>query len=111
MNRPTVQRARLVSRHRGVLLHLFAIAIVLTTFFPAAQSAHAASDGCFTIGSTTICPAYPPPDLLYLLGGIYDATPDQAASLKNLEDKAVQNVIAAHGLSSDDAGAVKSWGR
>src|SRR5262249_9032377 len=117
---------------RSVLLHLFAIAVVLTTFFPTAQPAHAA--GCVTLEGTTICPDDPPPDLLYDLGVLNTATPNQAKNLpeafkdlesggisgappetstrlKNPEDQAVKDIIAAHGLPPDDADAVKSWAR
>ncbi len=47
----------------------------------------------------------PPPPPLYL------ATADEASALSHIEDQAVAATIADHGLSSDDAAAVLSWGR
>jgi len=46
-----------------------------------------------------------PPPPLYL------ATADEASALSHIEDQAVAATIADHGLSSDDAAAVLSWGR
>jgi hypothetical protein len=42
---------------------------------------------------------------------LYAATPAQTASLQKLQEQAVANVRALHGLTPDDAKAVLSWGR
>src|SRR5262245_20352133 len=42
---------------------------------------------------------------------LYFATADQRASLSVLEDEAVDNVLADHGLPDGDAAAVMSWAR
>ncbi len=55
-----------------------------------------------------------PPDLLnasQLSQGLYAATPAQAQSLQNLEQAAVSNTLADHGLPASDATAAQSWGR
>src|SRR5215213_563045 len=114
MNSPTAHPVHPFSRKwQRVLLQLLAIVIALRVALPEAQKVHAAPAADAIICSLNNgCPVYPPPDLLYLnQGGIYAATPAQAASLKNLENKAVNNLINAHNLSPADNDAVRSWGR
>ena len=43
--------------------------------------------------------------------GIYAATDARYASLVNLENQAVQNTLADHGLPQSDATAAQTWGR
>jgi hypothetical protein len=43
--------------------------------------------------------------------GLTRATPEQVASLRDLEAEAVADVIQLHGLSPSDANAVLTWGR
>ena len=44
-------------------------------------------------------------------GGAFAATDAQEASLLKLEDQAIKNVLALHGLPASDYRAVQSWGR
>jgi hypothetical protein len=114
MNSPTAHQMRPAStKRRRVWQHLFAILITLATLLPEAQPAQAeTTQDTILCSPTTGCAVYPPPDLLYLnQGGIYGATPTQAASLKKLENQAVTNIIKGHGLSTNDADAVRSWAR
>ena len=114
MTSPTEDRMRPASmKQRRFWQHLFAILITLAALLPETQPAQAASAQAPIICSTNNgCPVFPPPDLLYLnQGGIYGATPAQAASLKNLENQAISNIIKAHNLSPNDADAVRSWAR
>ena len=46
-----------------------------------------------------------------LARGLYSATPAQQASLEDLEQQAVVNTLADHGLPSSDAAAAQTWGR
>src|SRR5215213_4229630 len=113
MNSPTAHPVHPFSRKwQRVLLQLLAIVIALRVALPEAQKVHAAPAADAIICSLNNgCPVYPPPDLLYLnQGGIYAATPTQAASLKKLENQAIRDIIAMHDLSFD-ADAVKSWAR
>jgi hypothetical protein len=43
--------------------------------------------------------------------GLFFATPDQNTALSDLEDQAVQNMLADHNLPASDANAALSWGR
>jgi PKD domain len=111
MNVPTVHRILPVSKgRRRALLHLFAVLLTLTVAIPRASTAHAATI-CTLTATGPSCPNYPPPDLLNLNQTLYAATPAQAASLQNLEDKAVSDIITVHNLADADADAVKSWAR
>jgi hypothetical protein len=95
------------------LVHLVAVILALTALIPRAQTARADAPTICTLTATgPTCPTYPPPDLLNLSqGGLYAATPDQTASLQNLEDQAVSDIITGHDLADGDADAVKSWAR
>jgi hypothetical protein len=55
-----------------------------------------------------------PADLLNQIAlgqGLYAATSAQLASLSNLEQQAIANTMADHGLPSTDAAAAATWGR
>ena len=56
----------------------------------------------------------PPAPLLNvdaLQSGLHAATPEQAKSLRKLEEQAIDRVIKLHGLSEGDRSAVQTWGR
>ena len=54
---------------------------------------------------------FPPPPPLLNPGAVAAAGPDVADSLRRLQDKAVTNTLADHGLPESDRDAVLSWGR
>lgn len=115
-------------RHR-LLLHLLLVVTTVLTLFPRARPAYAAAatsvepsiaaqaageiDPCdlIPIPPGVNCTNFPPPELLYLQSDIYYATPAQTASLRNLENRAVQDVITLHSLPPEDEAAVRTWGR
>jgi hypothetical protein len=97
---------------RRVWLHLFAVGVALMALIPLAQPAQADTlTTCILTASGTICPNYPPPDLLNLNQPLYAATITQTASLQTLQTQAISNTIIGHGLAATDVDAVKSWGR
>lgn len=55
------------------------------------------------------CSNFPPPELIYLRSDIYYASPEQTASLRNLEDQAVQTVLALHRLPPGGAADVRQY--
>jgi hypothetical protein len=61
--------------------------------------------------SGTPCLPPAPPPLLNLDQALYAATAEQEVALRNLEAKAIANVIAIHGLTQGDTSAVQTWGR
>ena len=111
---------------RLTLRLLLALTIVLNIGIPKAQPAYADTQTAHTdiqavladtpgCSLTNGCPpatTFPPPELLYLKqGGLYAATAAQAASLRNLENQAIEIVLALHGLPAADDAAVRTWGR
>jgi hypothetical protein len=100
-----------MSTNRRRALHLSAVFLALAVLIPKAQTTRADPGFCELTPTGPTCPTYPPPDLLNLNQSLYAATPDQAASLERLEDQAITNTIADHGLATTDRDAVKSWGR
>ena len=83
---------------------------------PAAQ-ADPAFDGqdfsslCSFSGLNPDCPAFPPPPPLLNPGAVAAAGGEVGASLERLQDQAVDNTLADHGLPESDRAAVLSWGR
>ena len=108
---------------RPCLTLLLAIAVVATgLLIPSVASPSSATSAAATssedipadcVADPQLCP--PPPllnkQLLTDPTSFFYATPQQQAELSVLEDQAVANVIAGHGLATTEAAAVRSWGR
>jgi hypothetical protein len=78
---------------------------------PAAASGHVVMPQTNEPGICLLTQDCSPPRLLNLSQSMYSATPAQDASLRRLEDQAVNAVIRDHGLSAGDETAVLTWGR
>lgn len=118
-----------VRRHRRLMLHMFIIVATVFSLFPKTTPAYARNtvdaglgqpmvaqatgdiDPCDLVPTPPGCTTFPPPELLYLRSDIYFATPAQTASLRNLENEAVQGVLKLHSLPPTDEAAVRTWGR
>ena len=134
MHSPVDHPLRLfVRRRRRLLFNLFVIVATVMTLFPKVEPAYAQVPAAPSVGQATVAQAlddidpcdlipipydaicetpYPPPELLYLKQrGIFTTTTSQLASLRNLENQAVETVLALHGLPPADANAVRTWGR
>src|SRR5215471_13159101 len=100
-------------RRRYTLMRVFAALLTVGMLTPGPYdrpaTAHAAST-CTGGGNTISSP--PPPllngSLLTQPGGLYEATAAQQQSLAKLEQQAVTNTLANHGLASSDATAVQT---
>ena len=66
---------------------------------------------CSFSGLNPDCPAFPPPPPLLNPGAVAAAGGEVGASLERLQDQAVDNTLADHGLPESDRAAVLSWGR
>jgi hypothetical protein len=83
---------------RGLAIHAFAATLAVVPLAPSVQTAHAQA-------------LLSPPDLLNLDQPLYAASTAQANSMKNLQDRAIKDVIQSHGLADGDTAAVMTWGR
>ncbi|MCO5175761.1 MAG: hypothetical protein M9890_02160 [Thermomicrobiales bacterium] len=82
------------------LVYLLIVAMMMSYVYRFAEPASAA--------------VYAPPPLINegtLTFGKYEATPEQAESIRAMENAAIASVIAVHGLDPDDGDAVLSWAR
>ena len=66
---------------------------------------------CSFSGINPDCPAFPPPPPLLNPGAVAAAGGEVGAFLERLQDQAVDNTLADHGLPESDRAAVLSWGR
>jgi len=112
-------------RGRARARTLMAVAVAMLTVAlglnPLVLAGTASADGSGCIDGIDVvtggpCPTTDAPAPLlspYIDGGdgIYEATAAQYASLEDLENQAVLNTVADHGLPSSDAAAALTWGR
>jgi hypothetical protein len=112
------------AQHRGrnLSLRLLAFAVALVAcllaagFPPALRVTPAAADdfGPAPLLNAATLSQYcgrVTPSTITFAQSLYCATPAQIQSLKNLEQTAITNTLADHGLPVGDAAAVQAWGR
>ncbi|MEZ4862431.1 MAG: PKD domain-containing protein [Caldilineaceae bacterium] len=106
-------RPRLWGLLSGLTLRLLlAFAIVLQVGLPEVKPVYADTPGCPLPYGCPPPPTFPAPEILYLSqGGLYGATAAQTASLRNIENQAIDTVLKLHSLPASDADAVRTWGR
>src|SRR5262245_5671165 len=119
-------RARRLWRPQWLMIALAAILIAAYGLHPA--TSRAASDPIVRIGNTCynlvtgrivacssslpLAPLLNSDELSGALSdGLFAATSAQTTSLQNLQVKAVQVMLADHGLPSTDVAAAQTWGR
>ena len=68
-------------------------------------------DLCTITASGMECPVFPPPPPLLNPGAVAAAGSEVGASLERLQDQAVENTLADHGLPESDREAVLGWAR
>lgn len=96
---------------RRVQLTILAVISVVISLVSATRAEAADPIPTCTPSPTCVAPALLNERLLRTPGGLYEATDAQIASLRNVENAALDATLADHQLPSSDRLAVQTWGR